>query len=182
MQNHVCAQEEWLPIPNFDGYEVSSFGQVRSYLVTSKYNKLCKLPKLKKLVPTKDGKYLQVGLSSNSGWKTHRVHTLVLTTFIGPKPTQYHECCHADGNASNNLVSNLRWGTPTENANDRVKHGTQIKGESCNLSVLKEDQVKEIKQALPLWKRGLGKFFAAKFNVCEAVVSSIKNGKTWAHI
>jgi len=32
--------------------------------------------------------------------------------------------CHNDGDPHNNRVSNLRWGTASENALDAVRHGT----------------------------------------------------------
>jgi len=53
------------------------------------------------------------------------VHNLVLSTFIGPCPKGM-ECRHfPDRDPSNNRLDNLSWGTPVENAIDRVWHGTQ---------------------------------------------------------
>lgn len=34
------------------------------------------------------------------------------------------ECCHNDGNPSNNIVENLRWDTHSGNMMDRTLHGT----------------------------------------------------------
>jgi hypothetical protein len=47
---------------------------------------------------------------------------LVLETFVGPKPTPKHECCHRDDDRSNNAVENLYWGTHAENMRDIVKN------------------------------------------------------------
>lgn len=174
--------EDWKPIPDFDGYEVSNLGRVRSFLTTSRSGKRRTTPVLRKVTPTRDGQYRQVSITNNNGAITHRVHTLVLLAFVGPKPTEQHECCHRDGDGSNNHLGNLRWGLPKTNAADRVAHGTQIRGETCNLSVLTEVQVREIKQTLPAWKRGFGKHFARKFGVCESVISAIKHNHTWSHI
>jgi hypothetical protein len=33
------------------------------------------------------------------------------------------ECCHADDDPSNNWLRNLRWGTRSDNAFDRVRNG-----------------------------------------------------------
>lgn len=50
------------------------------------------------------------------------VHRLVLEAFIGPCP-HGHECRHLDGNPGNNRLDNLAWGTPTENGEDKFRHG-----------------------------------------------------------
>lgn len=49
------------------------------------------------------------------------VHHIVLTTFVGPCPEGL-ECRHLDGVKTNCRLSNLAWGTVTENAEDRKKH------------------------------------------------------------
>src|SRR5690606_38480338 len=50
-------------------------------------------------------------------------HVLVAEAFIGPRP-EGAECLHGDGDHTNNMVSNLRWGTKSENQLDSVRHGT----------------------------------------------------------
>lgn len=136
-----------------------------------------------KLSPGPKKEYLRVGLSDGAGNVQYfPVHTLLLLTFVGPRPSQYYDSCHNDGNAKNNFIDNLRWDTKQANANDRVKHGTQVRGELVYLAKLTEDQVREIKAALPFWKKGMGKFFCEKFGIGDSAVSSIKHGKTWAHI
>ena len=68
------------------------------------------------------GGYLRVGLCKNGKKKTFRVHNLVLEAFVGPKP-EGMETRHLDGNRKNNHISNLKYGTPSENTQDTVKHG-----------------------------------------------------------
>lgn len=127
--------------------------------------------------------YLRVGLScEGKPIKWHPVHSLVLHAFIGPRPTPQHDSCHTDGNARNNHLSNLRWDTRQANADDRMRHGTQVRGEAVTLAVLTEDQVREIKAAIPNWKKGLGKYFAQKFGVGNTAISYIRHNKTWCHI
>jgi hypothetical protein len=54
--------------------------------------------------------------------KLFLVHRLVAFAFIGePEPEQ--EVCHRDGNPLHNNLSNLRWGTRSDNMQDRVRHG-----------------------------------------------------------
>lgn len=51
------------------------------------------------------------------------VHALVLSAFVGPRPTGM-EACHGDGDGLNNRLGNLRWDTHAENVKDSIKHGT----------------------------------------------------------
>lgn len=57
------------------------------------------------------------------GYCCNGVHRLIAEAFHGPCP-EGMQCRHLDGNPSNNLPDNLRWGTATENQRDRVTHGT----------------------------------------------------------
>lgn len=56
-----------------------------------------------------------------------KVHQLVCRKFHGERPSPDHEVRHLDGNPMNNHASNLAWGTRSENAIDRIKHGTQYR-------------------------------------------------------
>ena len=51
------------------------------------------------------------------------VHRIILTTFKGAAPVNT-ECRHFDGDAGNNRLSNLGWGTHEENEADKQGHGT----------------------------------------------------------
>lgn len=52
-----------------------------------------------------------------------RIHTLVLESFVGPRPDG-HVGCHNDGDIDNNAPSNLRWDTQANNLADMKAHGT----------------------------------------------------------
>jgi len=69
------------------------------------------------------GGYAQVCLFNHTKKKTVGVHVLVLTAFVGPCPAGM-ETLHEDGVRANNQLSNLRWGTRSENAKDKIRHGT----------------------------------------------------------
>lgn len=60
--------------------------------------------------------------------KTINVNVLVLTAFVGPKPPG-HVSRHLDGTRDNNVLGNLAWGTPSENAADADRHGLVPRGE-----------------------------------------------------
>jgi len=96
--------EVWKPIDGFDGYFVSSFGQVRS----ERRNKVTIL----KQQLLKTG-YLFVGLSREGKGNSKKVHRLVAETFLGKKDGLHVN--HIDGNKLNNKLSNLEWITGTEN-------------------------------------------------------------------
>ena len=53
-------------------------------------------------------------------------------------------------------------------------------GASNSQAKLTDDQVREIKQCLSDGEKG--RALAARFGVGEAVISNIKNGRTWRHI
>lgn len=56
--------------------------------------------------------------------KSRYVHSLVLEAFVGCRPRNM-ECCHANGDPSDNRLENLRWDTHKANGEDMVRHGTQ---------------------------------------------------------
>ena len=99
--------EEWLPVPFDDRYLVSSHGRVKGPL------------KLLKLLKKKCTDYYpSVWISG----KYRFVHHLVASAFIGERPPGSF-VLHKDDNRDNNHVTNLYYGTPTDNAQDRVTNG-----------------------------------------------------------
>lgn len=60
--------------------------------------------------------------------RNYYVHELVLFAFRGPRPTADHEACHGNGIRHDNRLSNLRWGTYADNADDRRRHAMQRDG------------------------------------------------------
>lgn len=108
--------EQWATIPGFDGvYEVSSVGNVRN-VVTGRMLK----PRINHRLGTG---YRQLTLKASPERRSCYVHALVLEAFVGPRPAGMH-VRHLNGNSLDNRLENLRWGTPAENAQDRVRHGT----------------------------------------------------------
>ena len=78
-------------------------------------------------------KFLRPGIASNgyptvrlTGKKTRTVHSLVADAFIGLCPTGM-EVRHRDGDRTNPALSNLLYGTPTQNREDQYRHGTRSK-------------------------------------------------------
>lgn len=104
------------PIPGYEGkFEISLEGVVRKiYLYRS--------PKILTPHVDKNG-YTIVSLCFKGTVKKKKVHRLLLSTFVR-QPEDGEVTRHLDGNPGNNRLSNLAWGTPTENEADKRKHGT----------------------------------------------------------
>lgn len=94
--------EEWKDIPDYEGYQVSNMGNVRSL----NYGQTGKVRVLKP-VKFKCG-YLYVNLCKDGDRKHYRVHRLVAQAFL-PNPDNLPQVNHRDENPSNNRVENLEW-------------------------------------------------------------------------
>jgi hypothetical protein len=152
----------WKPVPTHVGYEVNEAGQIRG-------------PRGRILRPmVMDTGHLYV--------QTHRprkprklfVHRAVMFAFVGPPPTTGHEVRHLDGDPSNNALTNLRWGTRTENMQDKSLHGTEIYGEAKPDARLTLTQVLAIK-ADPRASRVVGQ----EYGVSHTAVLRIRRGERW---
>ena len=102
--------EEWKTYPENNAYEVSNKGRVRR-------SDCIKTPTI-----TPNG-YQVVSLSKDSVSRAHFVHHLVLETF-SDEDRAGRDTRHLDGNRQHNTIDNLRWGTPSENASDRMESGS----------------------------------------------------------
>lgn len=118
------AIELWRPVVGFeDAYEVSNCGLVRSV------DRVQVRPSDGRAFRRR-GQLLAPGthpkghrLVQLTGGARQYVHVLVLEAFVGPRPEGMIGL-HADDNQSNNRVSNLRWGTYSDNNRDAVRNGT----------------------------------------------------------
>lgn len=114
-----CPEEVWKDIPGYETlYKISNLGRVKSLdrMIRSgiKYNKtVLRKGKILKQIPHHDG-YLFVSLSKNNKSKTVAVHRLVANIFI-ENPENKPFIDHIDTNTGNNIVTNLRWVTASEN-------------------------------------------------------------------
>lgn len=120
-----ATHEQWRPVVGFEGsYEVSNHGRVRSLprYVNSKYCQR-RIPG-KILTPfAKTYGHLAVHLSAGKRRVNRHIHRLVMEAFVGPCPDGM-ECCHNNGDASDNRLTNLRWDTSASNTADVTAHGT----------------------------------------------------------
>lgn len=127
-------KEIWKSIKDFDRYQVSNLGRVRSrdYTFTDKKGIVqhFKGKELKQgITESKNDKgYKQVYLyDSNHNRHTKFVHRLVAEAFI-PNPNSYSQVNHKDEDEWNNCVDNLEWCTALYNSHygkhiDHMKRG-----------------------------------------------------------
>lgn len=117
--------ENWRSIPwTNDFYEVSDLGRVRSKDRVYERSNGRPFTAYGRLLPVhwSDG-YLRVRLNVPGFPKWHMVHKLVMETFVGPRPDGM-VIRHLDGSATNCALTNLKYGTNSENQMDRKDHGT----------------------------------------------------------
>lgn len=111
-------KEQWASIEGCEGYEVSTYGRVRSYWKfggNSRRGTLSSTPiRILKAGLNIRG-YFTVILYQNNTKRSTTIHRLVATTFI-PNPFNYLCVDHIDRNKQNNHISNLRWGSYSQNA------------------------------------------------------------------
>lgn len=172
--------ENWKSVAGWEGwYEVSDKGRVRSLTRKSIANGAPATYKgvLLKCSIGKNG-YARVTFTRPQFKQQRYVHDLVAEAFIGPRAPSL-EVCHADGTRTNNTLSNLRYGSRSENARDRIQHGRGPTGEKTrgenngNVKLTKQD-VTAIRGM-----SGTLKQIAAVFGVHLATIHCIRSGKTW---
>lgn len=173
--------EKWRPVPDWDGYECSNMGRVRSFKWPGPGRKFqvvrSREPRILKPETTSRG-YQRVVLSEfgKPAWKAS-VHRLVLMAF-DRMPKFGELACHNNGNPTDNRVGNLRWDSPQGNAADKPQHGTHQRGERAGTAKLTAIQVAEINK---MKSSGIaGQAVAEFYGVHKNTIYNIWNGKTWA--
>ena len=101
--------ELWKDIEGFDGYQISTWGNVRHHG--------------KSIKPYYNHKgYLKASLYKNGVNHKKRINRLVAQAFI-PNPNNYPQVNHKDGNKENNSVTNLEWVTGEMN----IEHANRLR-------------------------------------------------------
>ena len=167
---------EYRGVPGHPGYRVGNDGTVWSCW------KRCGRPGVPgtkgilteawyKLKQSPDGHgYQRVNLN---GWYSS-VGRLVLLAFVGdPLPGQ--EMLHGQKGKGDDSLPNLRWGTRVENQADRLRDGTDQRGERNHRAKLNQVMVAEIRRLRGTPQRIL----AEKYGVSIPSISMIQSGKRW---
>lgn len=172
----MTQSERWKDIPSDeDYYQVSDLGRVRSKTRYVRHN----CGGLKKVegqilsqVSLPNG-YRQVSMYRNGKRKVMLVHRLVMMSFVGECP-EGMEVRHLNSNRADNRLSNLAYGTHSENTIDTVKLGRNGRQK------LKPEEVLEIREELS--NGAMVKDLAAKYGVCRRTIGAIKSRKIYSWV
>lgn len=94
----------------------------------------------------------------------------------GEPPASKLDAAHSCGRRDCCNPRHLRWATRTENAGDRVTHGTAARGSRAYQTTITETMAREIVELLKSKKPSE---IAKKLGVSRAVVKSISAGCSW---
>ena len=141
-------EEIWKDIPNYDGYQVSNLGRIRTHNKTT-YTELHKTRKWKdrilkqKMQKRKSGRIdCRVELWKDGKHKTLLVSRLVAFTFYNKDINSKMTIDHIDGNPLNNKLENLEIVTLKENIQRAFNNGIFT---SCKKIKIIDKQTKENK-------------------------------------
>lgn len=171
--------EKWKWIRGYKGYyKVSNLGRVKSIKHTWINGAGHRCTTSPRILKTSGWHYPIVGLRKKGKRKTFCVHDLVLTTFAGKCPDGL-ECCHRNDVRSDNKLTNLYWGTHSQNLQDAVRNGNKKVGSKLSFAKLNEELVIWI--VLLVQKGASQAALARAFNVSQTVIWEVCNGRTWRH-
>jgi len=172
---------EWRVWHRYPEYEISSVGGIRTKRNLNGTGYYDFYRYIKPTVGTNG--YHVFGFTRHSGGKvwsdTFLLHNVVAEVFLGARPHSLLEC-HRDSDKDNNSVSNLYYGTNSQNMMDKVEAGTSNRGERCAASRITELQAKEIKARLATGEKS--SVIAIDYPISAAGIRKIKRGDTWSHL
>lgn len=119
--------------------------------------------------------YLWVNLGRG---RQRAIHSLVAQAFLGTMPEGL-ECRHLDGDKLNCKLSNLAYGTQSENFNDRRRHGTLERRPRARDTAprLTPTDVARIRSTTIS-----GTILAKELGVSHHTVYAVRNRTTWKHL
>jgi len=166
-------KEVWRDIPTLpEGYQASDMGRVRSFRRCGKAReRLRAIPMVRKAVPNCKTGYLTMMFVIDGKYVLRYVHQLVLEAFGFKRPNAASQVRHLNRDYLDNKLTNICWGTPTENAEDARFHGTLTCGERNGGVKLTNVEARQIKDSTEM-----GCVLAKRYNVAQSAISKIRHG------
>lgn len=171
-------KETWKPVPYepFNKrYLVSNLGRIKP-IKKSKYSTL-------------KGECLKAGLGAR-GYPCYTLyangmskqvfgHRTVALVFLGEPPVGKNIVCHLDDNKQNNCVTNLIWGSSSDNMRHMVERGRSLTGSKNPRALLNDVKVQKIRD---LYSEGgvSQQSLALQFGVHQTQISRIVRDEHWA--
>jgi hypothetical protein len=175
----VHPTEEFRPIPDFPGYQISNLGNIRSCWKRGDSGELGAIWRPLHPAVCNGGRYYLVTLTRDHTGFKRTLHSLVAEAFLGPR--QPGMCvCHNNNDGLDNRLSNLRYDTAKSNASDRLAAGTENRGSRNGRAKLTEADVTDIRRRLAAGEKQ--KDIAALYHIRQETVSFIKTGRYWSHL
>ena len=165
----------WKDVPRYEGrYQVSNTGLVKSLprLVDGRARSGTEFQRRVPERILKPGQYCKAGHVSvvlGHGENGIPVHQLVASAFMGPTP-EGMEILHNNGNPKDNRLSNLRFGTRTENILDVYRQGKKWRKVGI-------DEVKEIRKRLNSGEKGAD--ISRDTGFSQQIISAIKTRRSF---
>lgn len=185
-QSTTVSLVEYRAIPGFPGYRIGDDGSVwsqwhRQSLGYGGGIKRVQTGEWAELKQQRSGDvHRRVDLCRDGTVCQRLVHRLVLEAFVGPCPLGM-ECCHNDGDPTNNRLGNLRWDTRKANRADAIRHGTHPCGERSPAAKLTAEQVRAIRREFATGRVTKTKL-ANDYGIARSTLQSILTGETWRHM
>lgn len=182
-------KEIWKLIPNSKGYLVSNFRNVKraEHKMWSSINNSWSTYKEKQLTICYNNSkgYGRVKILYKDGTgRTESVHRLVAMMFkVNPKPGEYDQVNHLDGNIKNNHWRNLQWCTNQMNMNHSWKYSKKRQMNSGGTAILginsRKLTIDEVKKIPELLKTHTSAEIARMFNIGASTITEITKGRSW---
>lgn len=169
--------EQWEVVPGYEGiYEVSDFGRVRKLIDRSGH------PAGIQGLTRRSNGYLYIRLFDGTTTKGWLVHRIVLTAFVGPRPSTIHGA-HINAIRDDNRLTNLHWCTPKENEADKAPLGLDPLGERNAMAKINPEIVRSIRRDyVPYSRTRCCEALSRRYGLCQQSVWNIVKRKTWNHV
>lgn len=154
----------------FDYYQISNYGRLYH-----NYRQVM-------LKPSLHGTgYMVVSLATKTGYKTIRLHRLVMIAHHDIPDRDLYEVNHINGDKTCNYDWNLEWATPKENVHHAYRTGLAKIGDDRPESTITDEIAFEICMLLEQNKY-TNQQIADMVGTTQSIVNHIRNGESWKHL